>query len=148
MHYAAPPIIGGVESTIFHHSRLLSQHGYKVEVIAGRGSAFQERVKFHLVPEFDSRHPKVLEIGQELAKGKVSEKFTTLKEKFFQDLNTLLGDSTFCIVHNILTLHKNLPLTAALFEYNKQSKVNFIQRTFTLDIHGTCSEFPGQRSGT
>lgn len=144
MHYAAPPIIGGVESTIFHHSRLLSQHGYKVEVIAGRGSAFQERVKFHLVPEFDSRHPKVLEIGQELAKGKVSEKFTTLKEKFFQDLNTLLGDSTFCIVHNILTLHKNLPLTAALFEYNKQSKVQLIawchdfawkDKLYTEDLH-------------
>ena len=44
LHYAAPPIVGGVESTIYHHARLLAGAGYAVTVIAGRGAPFEERV--------------------------------------------------------------------------------------------------------
>lgn len=126
LHYAAPPIIGGVESTIFHHSRLLTQHGYEVEVIAGRGSAFHERVKFHTVPEFDSRHPEIIEVGQSLAKGKITHQFTILRDKLLKSLDTLLSDNSICIVHNIITLHKNLPLTAALFDYINRGDIMVI----------------------
>lgn len=126
IHYAAPPIIGGVESTIFHHSRLLSQYGHEVEVIAGRGSTFHEHVQFHLAPEFDSRHPKIIKIGKELSQGIISKEFNTLKEKLIGVLHSLLGNSSFCVAHNILTLHKNLPLTAALYEFSRQSEVQII----------------------
>jgi hypothetical protein len=34
LHYAAPPIIGGVESTIFHHANILSDLGIKIEIIS------------------------------------------------------------------------------------------------------------------
>ena len=37
LHFAAPPIIGGVESTIYHHARLLAEAGYEITVITGRG---------------------------------------------------------------------------------------------------------------
>ncbi len=39
LHYAAPPGIGGVESTMGAHARLLADHGYPVKIIAGRGQA-------------------------------------------------------------------------------------------------------------
>lgn len=41
LHYAAPPIVGSVESTIYHHARVLAQAGYDVGVIAGRGDQDQ-----------------------------------------------------------------------------------------------------------
>jgi len=144
IHYAAPPIVGGVENTIFHHSRLLSQYGYEVEVIAGRGTEFHECVKFHLVPEFNSRHPKIIEIGQELAEGRISKDFATLKEKLIKVLGKLLIDTSFCVAHNILTLHKNIPLTAALYEYYQQSNIQIIawchdfawkDNLYTADLH-------------
>ena len=54
LHYAAPPVIGGVESTIFHHANILSDLGIKVEIIAGRVEPFNNNVEFHRIPEVDT----------------------------------------------------------------------------------------------
>lgn len=51
IHYAGPPVVGGVESTIYHHARLLGQAGYQVHVIAGCGEPFHPQVTFHHIPE-------------------------------------------------------------------------------------------------
>ena len=64
LHYAGPPVIGGVEATIAWHARLLSERGYPVHVIAGRGEAFDPKIQFIRVPEIDSRHPRVLEVDR------------------------------------------------------------------------------------
>ena len=114
VHYAGPPIVGGVESTIYHHARLLVGAGFQVQVIAGRGEPFHPRVPFHLIPEADSRHPEVLEVGAALARGEVPPAFYTLRDRLVDRLRPLLAESDACIVHNAVTLHKNLPLTAAL----------------------------------
>jgi glycosyltransferase involved in cell wall biosynthesis len=114
LHYAAPPTVGGVESTIYHHSRHLSSKGINVTVIAGRGSEFLPQVRLRVIPELDSRHPGVLEIGKSLALGLVNGDFEELKLRIFELLEPILIEFDVCIVHNVLTLHKNLPLTAAL----------------------------------
>jgi glycosyltransferase involved in cell wall biosynthesis len=114
LHYAAPPIVGGVESTIYHHARLLAQAGYEVRVIAGRGESFHPQVTFHLIPEMDSRHPEVLAVKSQLDAGQVTDDFHRLTEAIQQALRRALTGSDVCIVHNAITLHKNLPLTAAL----------------------------------
>lgn len=114
LHYAAPPIVGGVESTIFHHSCLLSRAGFQVEVIAGRGAPFDSAIPFHSVPEIDSRNQEVIKIGTELAKGKVSNKFNKLRDHLDQQISQLIQHTGVLIVHNVLSLHKNLALTAAL----------------------------------
>ncbi len=114
LHYAAPPIVGGVEVTIYHHARLLADRGYDVSVIAGRGATFHPRVTFHLVPEVDSRHPDVLAIAGELAQGRVPDGFASLRDRIAARLHELLSETNAVIVHNAVTLHKNLPLTAAL----------------------------------
>lgn len=115
LHYAGPPIIGGVESTIAYHARLLAEQGYPVSVIAGRGEKFHQAVPFQKVPEIDSRHADVLEVGAELASGYIGPSFTRLRERLVTKLEPLLENSDVCIVHNAITLHKNLPLTAALY---------------------------------
>ena len=75
LHYATPPVVGGVESTIYHHSRLLSQAGYDVDVITGNGEQFNQKVSIHLTPEIGSRHKVVSKINQELSRGKIPDDF-------------------------------------------------------------------------
>lgn len=114
LHFAGPPIVGGVESTIYHHARLLAEAGYPVAVIAGRGEMFHPQVAFHHIPEINSRHPDVLSVGNSLARGDVADEFEQLRHQLAQKLKPILGELDVCIVHNAITLHKNLPLTAAL----------------------------------
>lgn len=144
VHYAAPPIVGGVESTIFHHSRLLVEAGFSVDVIAGRGEEFEHKVGFHEIPSIDSRHPEVLSIGEELSQGIVSQNFYDLRDLLIRSLKTVLLNSDLCIVHNVITLHKNLPLTAAIHAISEEELLPIISWShdfawsddlYTSDLH-------------
>jgi glycosyltransferase involved in cell wall biosynthesis len=144
LHYAAPPIVGGVESTIYHHARLLNSAGYSVSIIAGRGEPFDKNIPFYQIPEIDSRHPAVLSVGNELSQGEVSEDFYQIRDQLVRNLNESLRDSDVLIVHNILTLHKNLPLTAALKVLSEHDKPGIIawchdfawqDALYTPDLH-------------
>jgi glycosyltransferase involved in cell wall biosynthesis len=126
LHYASPPVIGGVESTIFHHARTIADLGYQVRVISGRGQSFDNRVSFSLLPEAGSRHPEVLSVGKELARGNVTETFTSLRERLVEQLSVMLEPVQVLIVHNALSLHKNLALTAALAELAQNGQPRMI----------------------
>lgn len=143
LHYAAPPIVGGVESTMYHHARLLVQAGHAVHVIAGRGEPFHPQVVFHHIPEIDSRHPEVLAVGRALARGQVPRDFALLRDNLVDRLRPLLAGSDVTIVHNAVTLHKNLALTAALRRLVEQDvRVSawchdfaWQDRLYTSDLH-------------
>jgi glycosyltransferase involved in cell wall biosynthesis len=126
LHYAGPPIVGGVEITIYHHARLLTQVGYEVRVIAGRGEQFHPQVSVHLIPEADSRHPDVLSVGQSLAAGEVPSAFAELRDRLIEMLRPVLAEADVCMAHNAITLHKNLPLTAALRSLSDAGVTRFI----------------------
>lgn len=117
LHYAGPPIVGGVESTIYHHARLLAAAGLQVEIVAGRGEPILPDVGLHILPEADSRHPEVLAVKAELDRGQVTERFYALRDVLVQRLDEVLQGVDVLIGHNVFTLHKNLPLTAALYEW-------------------------------
>ena len=144
LHYAGPPIIGGVESTISYHASMLAEQGFPVMVIAGRGANFHPKVTFEQIPEIDSRHPDVLEAGAELAAGQVGAAFTRLRDLLVERLAHLLERVDVCIVHNAITLHKNLPLTAGLHTLSEQGDTAWIawchdfawqDRLYTPDLH-------------
>jgi glycosyltransferase involved in cell wall biosynthesis len=116
LHYSAPPIVGGVETTIYHHARLLAACGFAVNVLAGRGRVFHPRVAFHRLREMDSRHPRVLAVKEELDRGEISAGFLRLRDRIADLLRPHLTSAQVCIGHNLFTLHKNLPLTAALYQ--------------------------------
>lgn len=117
LHYAAPPIIGGVESVIYHHAIELAALGHEVQVIAGRGEPFDLRVAFHAVDLIDSRHPDIIAIKDELDQGIVSAAFEGLVQRIEAQLAPLLRSTDVLIAHNVLSLHKNLPLTVALHRW-------------------------------
>jgi glycosyltransferase involved in cell wall biosynthesis len=114
LHYASPPIIGGVESTIAHQARGLIRAGNAVRVVSGTGEAFDPHVETLVNPLFGSTHPDVLHIQTELASGQVSQHFLALRDQIVAALQAALANIDVCIAHNIPTLHKNIALTAAL----------------------------------
>lgn len=114
VHYAAPPVVGGVELTIFHHARVLTALGHRVTVLAGQGEAVIPGVTFVAEPALGSRSSAVLETGRALAAGQVPLEFEPLVEQTRQVLVNRLAGCDLVMGHNLFTLHKNLILTSAV----------------------------------
>ena len=117
IHYAAPPIVGGVESVIGQHARLMADDGYAVTIFAGRGGQFDSRVGWQEIPLLDSAHPRVLRVKKSLNKGQVPPEFEALQAEIGQQLAAHLEPFQIIIAHNLCSLHKNLAATAALRQY-------------------------------
>ena len=114
LHYSAPPVVGGVESVIGNHARLMADAGHEVCIVAGRGEQTDARVPFVRVPMADSRHPDVLRIKSELDTGQLPPEFAKLADSLAVELHEALGDADILIPHNVCSLNKNLILTAAV----------------------------------
>ncbi len=114
MHYASPPGVGGVESTIAFQARGLTELGYPVRVISGAGGEFDPRIETVIDPLFGSRDARIIAAKSELDRGIVSPAFETLVSDIEARLNAALDGCAVCIVHNVHTMNKNLALTAAL----------------------------------
>lgn len=119
LHYAGPPGIGGVEATIAAHAELLADDGYAVRIIAGSGSAPDERSTMVVEPLLGSRHPQVEAVNAELSRGDVSPAFRALVDQIAALLRVALADCAVALVHNVHTLHKNLAFTAALAQLHQ-----------------------------
>ena len=118
LHFAAPPAVGGVEEVIRAHAGAFAELDLPLSVIAGVGKqeALPPSVNFIGDPLLDTRNSSVLEVTEQLAEGNVSEQFTDLKDRIKKNLRGILASRQDLIVHNVLTVHVNLPLTAALVE--------------------------------
>jgi glycosyltransferase involved in cell wall biosynthesis len=114
LHFTAPPIVGGVEAIIGRQAAGLLARGHRVTVIAGRGGGFRHDVEFKFLPALDSKYPPLLDLNRTLVRGCVRAAFAELSAELEAALGRLLRDLDICVVHNALTLHFNLPLTAAL----------------------------------
>lgn len=114
LHYTVPPVVGGVESVLAHHARLLTRAGHTVHLLAARGEGLSADIPLIQLPLIDSRHPWVLEAKAELDRGVVPDSFETLVTEITRDLEAVLIDVDVLIAHNVCSLHKNLALTAAI----------------------------------
>jgi glycosyltransferase involved in cell wall biosynthesis len=114
LHYAAPPVVGGVEQVIAHQAELLTRAGHRVHILAGRGAAWDARIPFISLAEIDSRYPEALEIKSQLDRGSIPAGFEPLCERIFGRLREVLAGERVVIAHNVASLNKNLALTVAL----------------------------------
>lgn len=116
LHYSAPPVVGGVETVIAEHIRLLVQAGFPTHLLVGRGeaSAMPVPVPVRHIPSLDSEDPLTLELGAELEGGRVPSAFEERTRAILDALQQAVQDLDTLIVHNVMTMHFNLPLTAAL----------------------------------
>ncbi len=117
LHYAAPPVVGGVEQTIYYHALELTRAGHTIRILTGSGAEFDPRVQVTVVQEFGSRHSDVLAVKKQLDQGQATPDFSALHDRLVSLLSGALADADALIAHNVFTLHKNLPLTAALYDY-------------------------------
>ncbi len=126
LHYATPPTVGGVESTIAYQARGLTALGYPVRIVSGSGADFDPHIETIVNPLFSSSYPEILHVKAELDAGQVTSTFTALVERLTAELRTALDGCEICIAHNIPSLHKNLPLTAALERLHREGAVRVI----------------------
>lgn len=121
LHYSAPPVVGGVESVLAQHARLMAQAGHSVRVVAGRGQPGSAPIEWEFQPLMDSRHPEVLAVKAALDAGAVPLGFARLRDQLAAALEKQLRTVQVVVAHNICSLHKNLALTAALQQLNQVS---------------------------
>ncbi|NLH00027.1 MAG: glycosyltransferase family 4 protein [Chloroflexi bacterium] len=114
LHYAAAPVVGGVESVISHHARLMADDGHEMKIIAGRGGQTDPRIPFICIPQIDSRHEDTLQVKAALDGGKIPGGFDELSQMLEEKLREALTGFDVLIAHNVGSLHKNLALTAAV----------------------------------
>ncbi len=129
VHYTSPPRqVAGVEIVIDYHAKILTQHGYDVRLIYGRGGGLERKNTEECeVPLLSPIHPRVQRVQVEvLEKQEQTEEFTKLKDDIKNDLGKLFSDLNFCIVHNIPSMPFNFAATAALNELADEMKTHFI----------------------
>ena len=116
LHYSVPPIVGGVESVIAHHARLMSTDGHAVRLIAARGESLSEQIPLIAIPLADSQHERVSQVKEQLDRGAVARDFEALRDELAEQLQGALSGMDVLIAHNVCSLNKNLALTAALHQ--------------------------------
>jgi len=116
LHYTSPPVVGGVEAVIQAHAQAFIEAGYPITIIAGRGeqAALPSGTDFVRIPEMDSRYQQVVQANMVLERGQVPPGFADLVNRLREALTSVLDPFDNVIVHNVLTKHFNLPLTATL----------------------------------
>ena len=116
LHYSGPPTVGGVEQTLAFHAHQLVSSGHEPFLLVGSGAPLGQGIGVRVIPRVSSRHPDVMAVKAELDRGVVSGAFHSLSDLLRQDLAEAAQPLDVLIVHNALSLHKNLPLTTALWD--------------------------------
>ncbi|TMD68428.1 MAG: glycosyltransferase family 4 protein [Chloroflexi bacterium] len=128
LHYTCPPVIGGVETILYEQAVRLSKRGFPVTILSGRGGPLPDpkAARLVIIPELDSRDTAVSAVRDALDHGHVPSEFATLRADIGQRLSTELAELDVLIIHNALTLHFNLPLTAALWTLADSARARMI----------------------
>jgi glycosyltransferase involved in cell wall biosynthesis len=126
LHYSSPPIVGGVESLIGHQAHSLVKAGYDVRVISGEGGPLPEPIETRFIPLLSSRHADVLQVKSALDQGQVPPEFELLVQQIELQLAAALADCDICVSHNLHTMNKNLPLTAALRRIMERMPMTYV----------------------
>ncbi len=125
LHYSAPPVVGGVESIISEHARLLNEAGYPTGLVVGRGGddGLPSGPAVTVLPEIDSEFAGHTALAAALDRGEVPSEFYPARDRIAELLVKTLNGSDILIVHNVMTMHFNLPLTAALHQLLDQGRL-------------------------
>src|SRR5207247_10700435 len=95
------------------HPAALREAGADVTIVAGRGRA-PKGVRLTRIPEVDSRNESVLRDFRSLAQGDRTKAHDALVDRLVRKLRPIVAEADRVVVHNVLTMHKDLALTEAL----------------------------------
>lgn len=121
LHFAYPPNIGGVEIMVKEHVEILTNLGYDVTVVTGSGEETDRRIKMVVIPELQSVssfNPFLQE--KILDKGIIDDEFYKLAGIIDQGLEKTLEKIDVVVVHNMITIVRNLPFVYAFKNFVKK----------------------------
>lgn len=142
LHYASPPGVGGVEALIAHQARGLSQANYRVRIVSGKGQPFAPPIETYIDPLLGSAHADVLAVKRQLDSGAVPPAFDALVDRIAAVLRAALTGCDICIAHNVLSLNKNLALTAALLRLHSAGAFRLV--AWNHDLAWTNPQYQGE----
>lgn len=116
VHYSYPPVIGGVEFIIAGHASIMARKGCRVRIIAGAGESDAPGVEVRRIRGIAATGSETRAVQEELSGGDVSPRFDRMKSRLVREIGAALRGVDTCFIHNVMTMHFNLPLTAALAE--------------------------------
>jgi glycosyltransferase involved in cell wall biosynthesis len=128
LHYSCPPVIGGVEEVIENHALLLRRYGFPVKVVVGKGEEFNEDIPVEVVPEISSTYQHNAQVQKRLKRKKPTKQSLRLFAEYKMDIKEKLLEALegvdLLFIHNILSMHFNLALSAAMIEIIKEKKLS------------------------
>ncbi|MBN2279152.1 MAG: glycosyltransferase [Candidatus Marinimicrobia bacterium] len=121
LHYAVPPVVGGVEFMIEPLCSLFTKNGWHVSLIAGKGNISRPNIQTTLLPELNPEHPVIQRLQENLKTGSFPENYETEVLNFEKKLMTHIGNIKNIIIHNMMTMPFNFTATHALYNYIKKN---------------------------
>jgi glycosyltransferase involved in cell wall biosynthesis len=122
VHYTSWPVIGGVESVVRQHARLMSRHGHEVAIVCGEGGPFDQQIQTLVFRELNSQEPLVRAAQEEAYNGRPGEAYFRLLETLQKQLGPLFKEFDRFVVHNIFTMPFNLAAIQALSGLAQQGR--------------------------
>jgi glycosyltransferase involved in cell wall biosynthesis len=142
VHYTAPSILGGVEQVMGAHATALREAGADVTIVAGRGRA-PKGVRLARIPEVDSRNESVLRDFRSLAQGERTKAHDALVDRLVRKLRPIFVKADRVVVHNVMTMHKDLALTEALVRLARERPGVLI--AWTHDLAWSDPQYANER---
>jgi glycosyltransferase involved in cell wall biosynthesis len=117
IHYSYPPVVGGVEFVMQGQARAFAGNGHRVRVICGNHAPAESNIRCVAVPGMRARP-------------------TTDPRPLIRRLRPLLHGLDLVLVHNIMSMHFNMALTAALWDlaYETRGRTRWIFWTHDLSL--------------
>jgi glycosyltransferase involved in cell wall biosynthesis len=122
-----------VEFIIQAHGREIIEAGFKVKLIVGKGGTVDPEATTVVIPEIASGGGPLTNVLRALEHGEVPNNFDTVVKRVEKKLSAALRGVDLCLMHNVMTMHFNMVLTAALTKLMKRSRsTRFIAWTHDL----------------
>ena len=116
IHYTYPPVIGGVEFIMEGHARFFLKAGHPVKIIAAKGESSVKGIEVKRCALLSADDPGIAKLQKSLSVGEIPDGFYQTVEEIKRFLKKELETVDVCFIHNVMNMHFNLMMTAALAE--------------------------------
>ncbi len=113
LHYSCPPVVGGVEEIVRQQASIFHRSGYSVSVLAGMGEIYTNDFPVRIEPVLSSKNARIIKAQEECKRGH-EEALRRPTNTIYKILKDWSHELDVMLVHNVLHMPFNLPLTIAL----------------------------------
>ncbi|MBV9462642.1 MAG: glycosyltransferase [Verrucomicrobiae bacterium] len=121
IHYTFPPVVGGVEFVALGQAVQFAEHGHPVRMIGGAGRSDHPGVECRVLAELGPDWPRFQAAARELASGRAGSAFKAYQAELESTLRREIADLDAVLAHNVMTMHFNPALTAALWNLAQET---------------------------